>query len=147
MSDRDFINHAYYGNIDEWKQMLREKDINCYWPATSAAECMGRFRHDWDDGTTYTGDSYTYTSLMAAVFGKRVDMVRVILESKADATLRSRPWDSSRSHLAKTAEEWAVDLGCNAVVEVFGLVEAKKEAKKVEEEESEESSEVLRTGM
>ncbi len=39
------------------------------------------------------------TSLIAAVFGRKVDMVRVILESKADATVRSRPWISSRSDL------------------------------------------------
>ena len=39
------------------------------------------------------------TSLIAAVLGNKVDMVRVILESKADATLRSRPWDSSRYDL------------------------------------------------
>ncbi len=39
------------------------------------------------------------TSLIAAVFSGEVGMVRVILESKADATLRSRPWDSSRSDL------------------------------------------------
>ncbi len=39
------------------------------------------------------------TSLIAAVMGNKVDMVRVILESKADATLRSRPWHSSRSDL------------------------------------------------
>ncbi len=89
------------------------------------------------------------TSLMAAVFGQKVDMVRVILESKADANLRSRPWHSSRSDLvifalafsyssiivlngyyccgyyqAKTAEEWAVARGYNAVVEVFRLVSA-----------------------
>ena len=39
------------------------------------------------------------TSLIAAVLGNKVDMVRVILESKADATLRSRPRDSSRSEM------------------------------------------------
>ena len=39
------------------------------------------------------------TSLIAAVLSNRVDMVRVILESKADATLRSRPWVSSQSDL------------------------------------------------
>ena len=42
---------------------------------------------------------FLQTSLIAAVHGDKVDMVRVILESKADPTLRSRPVDSSRSDL------------------------------------------------